>query len=267
MQAEAREERKRKAIGGAATLLYAGVWVALMFLVSFRTDLPEKEGEGILIDFGSTETGSGQEDLPMSEEVAETATAAPSDAAAPEETATQETEEAPAVVPPSVPKPKPETRPTERPQPAPQPNPPVEKPREVNKKALFPGRSDSRSTSEGVSGGDGNQGNPAGSPAGDHAGTGSGTSGVSYSLQGRSLVGDLPKPEYAAREEGRVVIEIKVDQQGRVVGAAFRSVGSTTTNSVLVDAARRAALQARFNVDENAPFPQVGTIVYLFRMN
>jgi len=79
-------------------------------------------------------------------------------------------------------------------------------------------------------------------------------------------VGSLPKPAYNAREEGRVVIEIHVDQQGRVTRTAFRSVGSTTTNSALVAAAEQAARQARFNVDENAPFPQIGTITYNFRM-
>ncbi|MDR0954098.1 MAG: hypothetical protein LBM20_01785, partial [Rikenellaceae bacterium] len=63
------------------------------------------------------------------------------------------------------------------------------------------------------------------------------------------------------------IIEIYVDQQGRVTRTSFRSVGSTTTNATLVAAAERAARQARFTVDETAPFPQIGTITYNFRMN
>ena len=88
----------------------------------------------------------------------------------------------------------------------------------------------------------------------------------SASLAGRSLQGALPRPEYGAREEGRVVIEITVDRRGRVTDATYRSVGSTTQNSTLINAALRAARQARFNEDENAPISQRGTIAYNFRM-
>ena len=64
----------------------------------------------------------------------------------------------------------------------------------------------------------------------------------------------------------RFVIEIVVDQQGRVTSAAYRAKGSTTQNNVLVNAALRAARGARFNVDESAPLSQTGTITYNFRM-
>ena len=69
-----------------------------------------------------------------------------------------------------------------------------------------------------------------------------------------------------ARDQGRVIIEIVVDQQGKVTSASYRSKGSTTQNSSLVNSALRAARQARFNVDENAPLSQRGTITYNFRM-
>lgn len=88
----------------------------------------------------------------------------------------------------------------------------------------------------------------------------------SASLAGRSLQAALPRPEYGAREEGRVVIEITVDRQGRVTDATYRSSGSTTQNSTLINAALRAARQARFNEDENAAISQRGTITYNFRM-
>ena len=86
------------------------------------------------------------------------------------------------------------------------------------------------------------------------------------SLAGRSLQAALPRPDYGAREEGRVVIEIMVDRQGRVTDATYRSSGSTTQNSTLINAALRAARQARFNEDENAAISQRGTITYNFRM-
>ena len=126
---------------------------------------------------------------------------------------------------------------------------PAEKPREVNRKALFPGRTEgSASTSEGTGTGVGNQGDPAGTPEGSHERTGTGTSGNSASLTGRSLMGALPTPDYSARDQGRVIIEIVVDQQGKVTSASYRSKGSTTQNSSLVNSALRAARQARFTV-------------------
>ena len=143
----------------------------------------------------------------------------------------------------------------------------MEKPREVNRKALFPGRTEgSKATSEGTGTGAGNQGNLAGTPEGSHEGTGTGTGGNSASLSGRSLVGMLPKPDYSAKDQGRVVIEIMVDQQGKVTAATYRSKGSTTQNSSLVNSALQAARRAQFNVDENAPVSQSGTITYNFRM-
>ena len=260
--------RKNRLIGALATLAYVVLWVLLVIFVKFKVSDPLENADGILINFGSTETGWGDQDMAASDEIADanrSAQNASSDATA--DHLTQTIEEAPVV--PTNPTTTP--RPTQTPQPTqnnrPSEEQPVEQPREVNQRALFPGRTQgSTSTSEGTAGGAGNQGNPAGDPTGSHDGTGTGNSGISYSLAGRSLVGSLPKPSYTVREEGRIVIEIHVDQQGRVTRTAFRSVGSTTTNSALVAAAEAAARQARFNVDENAPFPQVGTITYNFRM-
>ena len=176
-------------------------------------------------------------------------TQAPSEAQPDEqEQMTQQTDE-------DVPVVKEEKKPEKKPKkeqvqakPQPKPQQPAEKPREVNRKALFPGRTEGSSSE------------------GSHEGTGTGTDGNSASLSGRSLVGGLPSPDYRAKDQGRVVIEIVVDQQGRVTSAAYRAKGSTTQNSVLVNAALRAARGARFNVDESAPLSQTGTITYNFRM-
>lgn len=257
--------RKNKVYGAIATGIYVVAWVLLFLFVSFQVGTPLDQSEGILINFGTTETGFGENDLAVSDEFADAAEA--SQAASeqtPVEQLTQDFEEAPPVsVKPEEKKP----TPTETEKPKPVEETPVETPREVNQKALFPGRTqNSTSTSEGTATGQGNQGNPAGDPTGSHDGSGQGTSGNSYDLTGRSLIGTLPVPAYTVREEGRVIIEIHVDQQGKVTRTSFRSRGSTTTNATLVSAAERAAKQARFNVDETAPFPQVGTITYNFRM-
>lgn len=269
--AEEREKRRGNLIGAGATVLYIGLWVALLLLVHFTLDQKETEGEGIMINFGNVDEAAPGMDMAMNDQIAD----AQQQEQQPrntqvqeEEQLTQDFEEAPAVQPkPQKKKPTPKPKVESTPTPKTTPQPPAEKPREVNRRALFPGRTPgSTSSSEGTGTGAGNQGDLAGDPNGSHDGTGTGTSGGSASLAGRSLLGSLPRPDYGARESGKVVVEITVNQQGRVTAASFRSVGSTTQNSALVDAALRAARQARFNVDEGAALSQRGTITYIFRM-
>ena len=134
----------------------------------------------------------------------------------------------------------------------------------------------STSNSEGIAGGTGNQGVPTGSldsnVRGDggtgsgNSGTGSGSGGtaVSYSLGDRRSQGALPLPRYEQQVAGRVVVQISVDREGRVTQATPGVQGSTTLNSELLNAARTAAMQARFERAPNAPITQGGTITYNF---
>ncbi len=84
-------------------------------------------------------------------------------------------------------------------------------------------------------------------------------------LQGRGLVGDLPRPSYPGGKSGKVVIRVTVDARGYVTGASYEPVGSTTDASELIEAARAAALKARFT--ESRATVQGGTITYVFRLN
>lgn len=121
------------------------------------------------------------------------------------------------------------------------------------------------STGEGVAGGPGNQGVTTGSVDSKVRGEGSGlgNSGISYDLQGRG-VQTLPKPEYKIQEEGRVVVEVSVDREGNVIQAVPGSKGSTTLNENLLKVAKDAAMKARFEVKQDAPVTQKGTITYNF---
>lgn len=83
-------------------------------------------------------------------------------------------------------------------------------------------------------------------------------------LQGRGLVGDLPRPRYTSDAEGRVVIRVAVDRTGRVTAATYEPKGSTTSNPTLIREAREAAMQARFT--ESRSFVQGGTITYIFTL-
>jgi len=123
----------------------------------------------------------------------------------------------------------------------------------------------SGSTSEGVAGGQGNQGDTSGSLSSTVRGEGSGTgsSGISYDLQGRGFQ-KLPTPKYDYQEEGRVVVEVSVDRDGKVIQAIPGFRGSTTLDDYLLKAARDAALEARFDENQQAPIVQKGTITYNF---
>ncbi len=162
---------------------------------------------------------------------------------------------------PDAPEVVPETRPETRPAtPTPEPAPA----RQPDSRALFPGRTEgSAATSQGTTPGEGNQGTQEGSPDGSDTAGGSGSSG--FSLAGRYLAGNLPRPAYNVDVEGRVVIRITVNAQGAVTRAVYEQAGSTTNNGELVNAARTAALRARFT--ESEAQVQEGTITYIFRLN
>lgn len=100
----------------------------------------------------------------------------------------------------------------------------------------------------------------------DYTAGSSSVNGPSFNLTGRSTVGSLPEPSYPIQEAGKVVVEITVDQQGTVIKAVPGARGTTVQDSKLWDAARVAALKARFNKDEKAASIQTGTITYIFKL-
>lgn len=85
-------------------------------------------------------------------------------------------------------------------------------------------------------------------------------------LKGRSVLGNLPKPSYGAKESGKVVVKIWVDQYGNVQRAIPGDEGTTVTDKTLWNSARVAAMEAHFNMDANAPALQQGTITYIFKV-
>ncbi|MDR2882184.1 MAG: TonB family protein [Alistipes sp.] len=246
------DDRRGRRWAAAGVAVYFVLCVGVMFLTHTIT-LPEPE-MGLLIDFGDGDTGVGEFDPNVGDVDVRPASPPVPPATRPPVITTDDP-----AVDVTVPEPRP----------APQPVPPAPEPvpaRQPDSRALFPGRTEgSGATSQGTAGGEGNQGSQEGSPGGSATEGGNGSSG-GFSLAGRYLVGNLPRPAYNAEVEGRVVIRITVNAAGAVTGAVYEQAGSTTNHGELVSAARVAALRARFTPDEAAEV-QTGTITYIFRLN
>ncbi len=251
--------------------------IALFMIFAYITlSKPAPSEGGILINFGDTESAGGQYEPALNNE--QSAAAAAASAAQPAEPEdgmlTQDFEEAPAVKkPPATKKTEPkkvETKPTPKPtettaKPA-TPAPPV-----VNKKALYSskgaaGQSTTESgSSEGIYKGSGNMGDPDGTPESDNYSKGLGGSGIGFNLNGRNPV-HLQKPEFNIQKSGIVVVEITVDQSGKIISATPGVKGSTIVDNTLYAAAKKAALESKFNLKNDAPERQVGTITYHFKL-
>lgn len=85
-------------------------------------------------------------------------------------------------------------------------------------------------------------------------------------LEGRTVLGTLPTPSYNVQQSGTVVVEIWVDNYGAVQKAVAGAEGTTVTDKTLWNEARKAALEAHFNMDANAKPLQKGTITYIFKL-
>lgn len=134
----------------------------------------------------------------------------------------------------------------------------------INKRALFPSASNADSTDSQKSKEKSND-LEAGHPSGNTE-NGSTEGTPQARLEGRSVMGSLPEPEYKVNKSGKVIVKIKVDQYGKVIGAIPGAEGTTVQNKVLWEASRKAALEARFNLSSSAPAVQEGTITYIFRL-
>lgn len=263
------KEHKTGIIG---TTLFHVILVAILMLFGYTTPLPLPEEEGILINFGTSDLGSGSEEPMYTNEIQEqaqeesqTSEAETTDSETEEGLTTQDFEDAPAVKEQG----KKEEKKEEKPEPKKEEKVEKKEERKVNSNALFPGRDRNANTSssEGEKEGEGNQGSTTGSvDSKNHSGGNSmGNSGTSFSLAGRNPE-SLPKPAYNYQIEGKVVVEITVDKYGKVTNAEPGVKGSTTLDANLLSAAKSAALKARFDKKPDAPAYQKGTITYFFKL-
>jgi colicin import membrane protein len=271
-------EKKIGIIG--TSVFHLIIFLILLFFLIY-TPVPVSSGGGILIDFGDTKEAGGEFE-PVMNEASEiqpvVAQQQVAENAKEENIQTQDFEEAPAI------EKKPEKK-TEVKKPVVKPAETkakvTEKPKEttpqVNTKALYTGKGKStqkEGKSQGIYKGEGNQGNPDGTPEAGNYGNGSGSGSgtglgiqVGGGLENRKILA-LPKPEFRVQREGKVVVEVTVNRDGKVISADPGKKGSTTMDSELLAAAKKAALQSKFAAEVNAKEfqTQTGTITYHFKL-
>lgn len=88
-------------------------------------------------------------------------------------------------------------------------------------------------------------------------------SSISFSLLGRSAR-IIPNPVYTCDTPGKIVVNITVDDQGRVISTAINKSSSSTTNECLTEQALEYAAQAVFS-SLVGRYSQPGTITYQFK--
>ena len=104
---------------------------------------------------------------------------------------------------------------------------------------------------------------PAATSQGNPVGKGYGVvDGNMWSLQGRDDK-SIPKPSTDFKEQGKVVVSIRVDKAGNVVAASIGD-GTTISDRYTQKLALDAARKAKFTEGDKE---QIGSITYNFKLN
>ena len=281
------------------SILFTTISFALLFLLFFylkfsnNLPLPELDGGGgggeIAVNFGNSDFGSG--DNFQSKEVV---TVTPKEVAATPTTEKEilisENEEAPAIVEVKKPATKIVKTVVEKPVVK-----PIPKPSKTTSDALSnllngsnkegdgddkiagnKGKSNGDPNAKGYNGGGGSgngsgggngsgQGLGTGSGYGNGNGSGSGNGNGNYQLGNRKAL-NKPQPNYICNEEGVVVVQISVDKSGKVINANPGVRGTTNSAKCLLDQAKTAAMNTKWQSDATAAETQVGKIIYNFKL-
>lgn len=147
----------------------------------------------------------------------------------------------------------------------------IRKEKEAKKKKLDQlmgglNKSDGKATGgEGDDNEAGDKGKPEGNPYATSYYGSSGAGSGGYGLNGRSLV-NKGKVEQNCNQEGRVVVKIIVDRNGKVISATPGVKGTTNSDPCLLKPAKETAFKHKWNLDGNAPSKQVGFVVVNFKL-
>jgi len=265
---EEKKDNKDRNRGLIGTLLFHGCLFILFIFMGLKYYEPKPE-DGIVINFGYSETGLGNEadGAPISSSqpvTSESSTESDNNETGESPTLTQDVIDAPSLDTKTSSKPK-NTNPEKE-------NKPEEQKPQPEKRlsdALKLTQETGEGGGEGEAGGAGDQGDPTGDKDSPNRVGGGGGGGTGNYLLGNRLALDKPKPDYDCADEGRVVVKIYVDRQGKVTQAIAGErvpggASSTTASSCLYNKAKAAAMRTTWQADSDAPTSQIGYIIYNF---
>lgn len=272
-------KNKNKLYGIIGTVVFHAIVLVLLFTLCFRTPLPLPGEAGVEVNLGMYSQGFGQEvnQPEETEPVKETPKVEEQKIETNdviEEDIVSEDEEAPAIEQPQeeveeiIEEPENKEEIVEEIVEEKQEEiVPEEKP-VVNQKALFqvPKNDKKITSSEGDDNGKNDKGKDNGLKDIERYDVNGGSGdGIAYDLGGRGAK-SISTPSKNFSEVGTIVVNIKVDREGRVVEATiqYKDKGTNISDKDMQESALRAARNSIFNKDENAPEIQSGTITYKY---
>ena len=279
---EKENSRKSAIVTAIISLL---LFLLLFFWVLGWPKEDEMPLQGMMIDFGTTETGQGSTSAP----VPKTETITPIEETNPtsepqvspsvaDQVETQDLEEA-IVITPDKEDPTPTQEELEAAQAAIEAQQQAEAEAAVAAQAALEAQQQAEAdalaeqlnNAWGDGNGDGNDGTPgdAGNPdgvpnGGDGSGLGDSGSGPAlWGLGGRKWA-KPPKVVDDSQRFGKVTLKIKVDKSGNIISAEFTNYKSTTTDAVLIQRAKDALKHAKVTSDVNAASEDWGYVTFNF---
>lgn len=281
-------ERDRKIMPWVFTLLYFGSILLLIFFLRLNSPVEIEEGQGLLVDFGYTDVGLGDEEPdaknpmnqitmpqpgnpPFTQTIKEKVLIQDNEATEKVDVVTESVNQRVVVVE-NVLK---STVKSEKRTTTPNNNPTkttTEK-NKVDEKAIFTGfKGNGTGTgSQGNTAGDGNMGDPSGSKSDNYLGksTGLGSEGEGRGRIGSGLVGrkmnSIPTIVDNSNKTGKIIISVKVGADGSVINSSYVAKGSTITDSDLISKCEKTAKKAKFTASEDKD-TDFGTLVFTFEI-
>lgn len=256
--------RKSAIITGAIIAL---LLLLAIFIILARPE-PKFPEEGILISFGTTETGQGYE--PPTKQVETASDAAPKQVEEVTENV-EVTQDVNATAIDDQPQENPVETPIETPDNQTGTN--TQEVKEPVKEKLTHVFSDtksddqSQSSSQGSNMGTGDAGDPDGSKYSDKMGTqpGQGKAGATGYLSGRGVSSTPTVEKKVRKEQGKIRLEIFVDPQGNVIRTGVIMRGSDITDPAMLEEARKIAKRFKFEAKSDATALQKGYVEIIFK--
>jgi hypothetical protein len=239
------EKNSRSGVIGTILVHLLLLLLFIQFGLPYQDPPPVNDG-AMMINFGDSDEGSGEEEPEVSSE------SVSENNAAEESVLTQDNAEAIAINSSETQETETETQ-----------EEPVVSENLQNALNAANNAQNNNDGNQGDTGNPGNQGDPNGDP---NSNGNSFSNGIGFKLGGRGKV-SFKKPDNPTQEDGKVVVDIVVDKYGKVIKATPGARGSTTTNPILYKKAKEAALKAKFTSKLDVPTDQKGTMTFVFILN